>query len=159
MVVEGDKNVGGCILHRDTYMHRGVREHLVDQNVYQPLDKNAALRRMCVLRYKYDVFISKWYEKGQLSAAEKTFLLRARYLNPTTFARFRMSLKAHKNPWKMRPIVCCVGTFINYLSQWLDHWLQKLKPFMPSFLKDGNELLHLLHQLGSLPPGVYKHTY
>ena len=117
-------------------MHRGVKEHLGDMNVYQPLDKNAALRRMCVLRYKYDVFISKWYEEGQLSAAEKTFLLRARYMNPTTFARFRMSLKAHKNPWKMRPIVCCVGTFMNYLSQWLDHWLQKLKPFMPSFLKD-----------------------
>ena len=93
---------------------------------------------MCVLLYKFDVFISKWSEEGQLSAAEKTFLLQERYLNPTTFARFRMSLKVHKNPWKMRPIVCWVGTFINYLSQWLDHWLQKHKPFMPSFLKDGN---------------------
>ena len=43
---------------------------------------------------------------------------------------------------------------MNYLSQWLDHWLQKLKPFMPSFLKDGDQLLHLIHQLGPLPPGV-----
>ena len=79
-------------------MHRGVKEHLRDMNVYQPLDKDGALQRMCVLQYKYDLFIPKWFEEGQLSVAEKTFLLRARYMNPTTFAIFRMSLKAHKTP-------------------------------------------------------------
>eukprot|EP00985_Skeletonema_marinoi_P025303 scaffold18465_cov175-Skeletonema_marinoi.AAC.2 len=35
---------------------------------------------------------------------------------PDKLARFRMSLKAHKVPWKMRPIVCCAGTFMNCLS-------------------------------------------
>ena len=29
---------------------------------------------------------------------------------------------------------------------------------MPSFLKDGNKLLHLLHQLGPLPPGALLFT-
>ena len=43
---------------------------------------------------------------------------------------------------------------MNYLSQWLDHWLRKLKTFMPSFLNDGDQLLHLLHQLGQLPLGA-----
>ncbi|KAL7553244.1 hypothetical protein ACHAWF_016503 [Thalassiosira exigua] len=36
-------------------------------------------------------------------------------------AKFRMSLKAHKTPWKMRPIVCCAGTMLNYLSGRLDY--------------------------------------
>ena len=54
----------------------------------------------------------------------------------------------------MQPIICCVGTSMNYLSQWLDHWLKKLKTFMPSFLNDGDQLLHLLHQLGPLPLGA-----
>ena len=85
-------------------MHRGVKEHLGDMNVYQPLDKNVAIQQMCVLRYKYNVFISKWFEEGQLSAAEKTFLLRARYTNPTTFARFIMSPKAHKHRGKCGPL-------------------------------------------------------
>ena len=43
---------------------------------------------------------------------------------------------------------------MNYLSQWLDHWLQKLKPFIPSFLKDGDQLIQVLQQLGPLPPGA-----
>ena len=138
MVVEGDKNVGGCIVHRTTYVDRGMTEHLGDLNVYQPLDKDAAMRRLCVLRYKYDVFISKEYEERQLSPAEKIFLPHARYMNPITFTRFRISLKVHETPWQMRPIVSCVGTFMNYLNQRLVHWLQKLKPFMPSFLNDQN---------------------
>ena len=50
-------------------------------------------------------------------------------------------MKVHKNPWKMRPIVCCGGTFMNDWSKWLDFWLQKLKHFVPTFLKDGQTLL------------------
>ena len=62
-----------------------------------------------------------------------------------------MSLKAHKTPWKMRPIVACVGTFMNYLSCWLDYHLQKLKPLIKTYIKDSKELLTKLHELGALP--------
>ncbi|KAL7547896.1 hypothetical protein ACHAWF_011167 [Thalassiosira exigua] len=27
--------------------------------------------------------------------------------------KFRMSLKAHKTPWKIRPVVYCAGTMLN----------------------------------------------
>ena len=54
----------------------------------------------------------------------------------------------------MRPIICCVGTFMNNLSCWLDHWLQKLKPFTPSYLKDSNKLLLILKLLERLPEGA-----
>jgi len=63
-----------------------------------------------------------------------------------------MSLKAHKTPWKMRPIVCCAGTFINCLSRWLDYWLQKCKPFITTYLKDTGQLLDVLQYIGELPP-------
>ena len=46
-----------------------------------------------------------------------------------------------------------VRTFINNLSCWLDHWLQTLKQIIPSFLKDGDQLLQLLKLLGRFPPG------
>lgn len=65
-----------------------------------------------------------------------------------------MSLKAHKTPWKMRPIVCCVGTFMNCLSCWLDYHLQKLKHLIPTYIKDSKELLSRLKQLGILPPNA-----
>ena len=63
-----------------------------------------------------------------------------------------MSLKSHKTPWKSRPIAYCVSTFMSNLSCWLDHWLQKPKPFIPSYKKDMNQLLTLFESLGILPP-------
>jgi len=67
-------------------------------------------------------------------------------------AKFRMSLKAHKSPWKMHPIVCYAGTMLNNLSRWLDHWLQKTKPFIATYIKASGQLLDLLCNLGPLPP-------
>ena len=65
-----------------------------------------------------------------------------------------MSLKIHKNPWKMRPIVCSAGTFINNLSCWLDYQLQKLKHLIPTYIKDSGQLLDQLDELETLPPNA-----
>lgn len=93
--------------------------------------------------------------KHLLSKAEYTYLYRALRKYPEEkYARFRMSLKAHKTPWKMRPIVCCAGTFLNGLSKWLDFQLRELKQFIPSYLKDSNDLLRQLKSLGHLPPNA-----
>ena len=65
-----------------------------------------------------------------------------------------MSPKAHKQPWKMRPIVSCCGTCLNNLSRWLVHHLQKLKPLIHSYVRNNNELLDILSDLDYLPPGA-----
>ena len=52
-----------------------------------------------------------------------------------------MTAKVHKTPWKMRPIVCCAGTFMNDWSKWLDYWLQQLKPEVPTYTKDSQQIL------------------
>ncbi|KAL7537644.1 hypothetical protein ACHAWF_014370 [Thalassiosira exigua] len=65
-----------------------------------------------------------------------------------------MSLKAHKTPYKMRPIVCCAGTYANCLSKWIDYWLQKLKCFVPTYIKDSTSLLDQLDELEDLPPNA-----
>ncbi len=61
-----------------------------------------------------------------------------------------MTLKAHKSPWKMRPIVCCAGTSLNYMSKWLDFWLQKLKPQVKTYIRDSSDLIDKLKRLGRL---------
>ena len=48
-----------------------------------------------------------------ISEAEFIFLHRARKRNSDKLAKFRMIMKVHKDPWKMRPIVCCAGTLMN----------------------------------------------
>jgi len=141
IAIEADKNLGGCFLHRDTYITRGVSEHLGNTSVYQPLTKRVAIIYQNKLRNKVKSFAAKWRGRGVLSKAERTYLHQAIESSPRQFARFRMSLKAHKTPWKMRPIVCCAGTFMNNLSCWLDYWLQKLKGFVPTYIQDSNHLL------------------
>ena len=154
IIIEADKNLGGSILCRDTYISRGISEHLGNTNVYKPLTKREATTRNNVLRNKVKAYISRWRGLRVLTKAETVYLQRSIEYNPDAFARFRMSLKIHKTPWKMRPIVCSAGTFINNLSCWLDYQLQKLKHLLPTYIKDSGQLLDILKLLGILPPNA-----
>ena len=51
----------------------------------------------------------------------------------------------------LRHSSCC-------LSRWLDHWLQKLKPFIKTYIKNITQLLELLEAFGILPPNVHLFT-
>ena len=154
IIIEADKNLGGCILLRDTYISRAISEHLSNRAVYQLLTAQEALTHVRKLRRTLRDFMATWRARRVISKAEYVFLDRYIDQNKDRFARFRMSLKAHKNPWKMRPIVCCVGTSLNGLSVWLDYWFQKLVPLIPTYLRDSKHLLDLLADLGPLPPNA-----
>ena len=54
----------------------------------------------------------------------------------------------------MRPIVCCAGTFMNDWSKWLDYQLQQLKPLVPTYLRDSQQVLGDMRDL-QLPPNAY----
>ena len=66
------------------------------------------------LDYLFEGWMTKYHVRlKQISNAEATFLKQAREQNPDQLARFWMTAKVHKTPWKMRPIVCCAGTWMN----------------------------------------------
>ena len=75
------------------------------------------------------------------SKAEATFLSRTFRRDADKLARFRMMPKIHKNPFKLRGLVCSAGTFANDWSKWLDYQLKKLLPFIKSYLRDSQTLL------------------
>ena len=150
IIVEGDKNLGPCILERSYYIWRAFKDHLGDINNYKQLTPNQAFCIQRGLQYKFRAWLSKfgyrrrWKKPPEyvtLSEAETTFLRRAIKKFPDKLARFRLTCKVHKTPWKTRPIVCCAGTFMNYWSKWLDYWFQKLTPSVPTYLKNGDQLL------------------
>ena len=89
-----------------------------------------------------------------ISKAEQTFLTRAIQQYPDKLARFRMMCKIHKTPWKMCPVVCCAGTFMNCWSKWLDFWLQTLKPFVPTFVPSDEQVLDHIEWL-DLPSNAH----
>jgi hypothetical protein len=76
-----------------------------------------------------------------ISKAEFTVLTRDLKFYSDKLARFWQMCKTQKTPLKMQPIICCAGTFMHFWSKWLDVWLQKLKPFIPSSLKNGDQRL------------------
>ena len=69
-----------------------------------------------------------------------------------------MTAKIHKNPWKMRPVVCCSGTMMNSWSKWLDYWLHKLKHLIPTYIKDSQQVLDEIKTI-NLPPNKKLFTY
>jgi sulfur relay (sulfurtransferase) DsrC/TusE family protein len=164
IVISADKNLGPCIMDRVIYIRKGCSEHLGNGRQYKILTAQEAKTKMTELHYKLSEFRTEFHYKPKLdmqkglrpkvtpiSDAEDTFLLRAVKRNPAKLARFRMTYKIHKDPPKMRPIVCCSGTFMNDWSKWLDYQLQKLKPFVSSYLRDTQQLLDEMKQLEQLP--------
>ena len=110
ITIEADKNLGGYILDHTVYCTTGVQEHLRNTTVYKRLTKYQAFGAIKMLRYHAGIFLSKFQD--DISTAEYTFLHEAMFKYPDKLACSRMSLKAHMTPWKIRPIVWCVGTFI-----------------------------------------------
>ena len=156
--LETDKGLGPAAYWRLKYAERVCAEHLGNTVNYQQLTPaQAQVKQQGLHRYIFPAWLNKFYfepncrppKNGEvaISKAEATFLRRALKKYPNKFARFRMSMKVHKKsaqfntPFKFRPIGCCVGTFINDWSRWLDWQLQALKPYIESYLQDGFQLI------------------
>lgn len=162
IIIEGDKNLGPCILDRSHYIVRGCQEHLASTRNYRQLTSQQAMTHQRGLQIQFRDWLGKFRPRFEqespvnyttISDAEATFLRRAYKKFPDKLARFRMTAKVHKTPYKFRPVVCCVGTFMNAWSQWLDYWLQTLKPTVPTYVKDSQQVLDELSSI-VLPPNA-----
>ena len=166
-ISNADKNCGPYITERAYYTKRGCTEHLANTRNYQQLSQRMANAKHLGLLRIFDQWLGIYGHRDPkdppvdyvtISEAEDTFLRRARTLHLTDkLARFRMTAKVHKSPWKMRPIVCCVGTLMNDWSRWLDYWLKQLKCHVPTYVKDSQEVLDQIKDL-TLPPNAYLFT-
>ncbi len=92
---------------------------------------SAAQAKIC---YLYHKFINK--NRDALGEATLTFMLRGYRSFGDKIAKFRTTVKIHKNPWKLRPAVAKCGTILECMSKWLDFKLQKLVGLMPAVVKD-----------------------
>ena len=70
---------------------------------------------------------------------------------PDKIARFRMTLKVHKDPPAFRPLVCCAGTFMNCWSRWIDSKFQLLRRYIPTDIASTAALVAHLQAIGYLP--------
>jgi hypothetical protein len=163
IIADGDKNLGPYITERSYYIHRGCKEHLSNTRNYRQISRQMAITLQRGLIYRFLNWLDKYRPRREretpvewvcISEGQETYLRRAYENYPADkLSRFRMTAKVHKTPWKMRPIVCCVGTLMNAWSKWLDYQLQTLKYLVPTYVKDSQ---HVLDEIATLfiPPNA-----
>ena len=151
-VIMADKNCGDACIDTEHLTERGVTEHLGNSKVYIRMTKKEAYAHLAGVERMVASFASKWQDN--LSKAEHTYLRRGIKKYRGKLARFYMTIKVHKDPYKFRPIVATCGTVLSALSSWLDYKLQQLKPYISTYIKDSDDFRKQVHELGPLPPNA-----
>ena len=145
LIVPCDKNLGPGIIERHDYLKIAMRDHLSDTTTYKSLTTSE------IDRYSSDMTknILGWMKTHHktLTKMERAFLRKKLKSNQSPYARFYLTLKAHKlkpgqtvDHLKSRPIVSCPGSLLHGLGVWVDQKLQEVAQRIVSYFKNTLEL-------------------
>ena len=158
LIVPRDKNVGPAIIERHDYLKIAMRDHLLDTKTYKLLNQSEIERFAGTIKKS----ILGWLKTHHkiLTKMERAFIREKLDSNKAPYARFYMTLKAHKlkqgqnvDHLKSRPIVSCPGSLLHGLGIWVDRKLQDVAKTTISYFKNSLELKEQLTQL-NLPPNA-----
>ena len=76
IIATSDKNLGPCILEREVYIQRCLKEHLSNTTTYQQLDDDEASFRFNAIRIRLSQIIKDAALRKQLAKNENFFLKR-----------------------------------------------------------------------------------
>ena len=145
LIVPCDKNLGPAIIERHDYQKIAMRDHLSDTTTYKSLTTSEIDRYSSEIK-KYILGWLKKYNK-KLTKMECAFLRKELKSNQSPYARFYLTLKAHKlkpgqtvDQLKSRPIVSCPGSLLHGLGIWVDRKLQEVAQNTISYFKNTLEL-------------------
>ena len=110
VVLMADKNMGVVLMLREIYNRRVFSEHLDNEQVYQRLTPAQAQAKQIQISYLFDSFRTR--HADALEEPVCIFLGRCKRLYRNKIAKFYGTIKIHKSPWKVRPIVSKVGTYL-----------------------------------------------
>ena len=145
LIVPCDKNLGPTIIERHDYLKIAMQDHLSDTTTYKSLTTSE------IDRYSSDITknILGWLKTHHktLTKMERAFLRKKLKSNQSPYARFYLTLKAHKlkpgqmvDQLKSRPIVSCPGSLLHGLGVWRDQKLQEVAQRTVSYFKNTLEL-------------------
>ena len=145
LIVPCNKNLGPAIIERPDYLKIAMRDHLTDTTTYKSLTTSE------IDRYSSEIknHILGWLKTHhkRLTKMERAFLCKELKSNQSPFARFYLTLKAHKlkpgqtvDQLKSRPIVSCPGSLLHGLGVWVDRKLQEVAQNTISYFKNTLEL-------------------
>ncbi len=148
LIIQADKNLGPCIIERDQYIKRALKDHLLDTTTYRQLTPFEKHNKIHHLQRLLNNFID--LHKQHLPKEDVKFLKRSASVTDP-LPKFYLTAKVHKTPWKTRPIVSLSGSLLHGLGQWTDKILQPFVKELPSYVQSSFELKELLLNLPPLP--------
>ena len=156
VIAKADKNLGPCILERDSYIRFALNDHLNCRDTYKKLSKDSALQHMATVRKKVNSFLYK--HRKTLTNEEKLFIRKRTAEVEDPFPVLYLLMKVHKQPLKTRPVVSCSGSLLHPLGVWLDTALQPIATSLPSFIGSSYDLKEALQNIDILPPSALLFT-
>jgi len=140
VVLLADKNLGPVTMDRKEYVERVLSEHLANKTAYQKMtEKQAKIKLNDLKEYFIHLFLNK-NNNFHLTETELKYFFRSLNNINLRIPQFYGMVKIHKTPWTLRPVVSCCGSLSAIASTWLDFHLQKLKKFVPSYIRDSKQL-------------------
>ena len=131
LIVPCDKNLGPAIIERQDYLKIAMRDHLSDTTTYKSLSTGDIDRYSSEINKNILDWLKTYNKK--LTKMERAFIREEVKSNQSPFARFNLTLKAHKlkpgqtvDQLKSRLIVSCPGSLLHGLSVWVDRKVQKV---------------------------------
>ena len=155
IIKDSDKNLGICIMSRDNYIKSIMEEHLLKNDIYERISEMRATSMMSKIEKEIKIMVNEG--NLELTKDDRTFFQR-NFEQKHRIPVFYGTPKIHKSKmanglYKTRPVVAKVGSFIEIASKFCDHYLEKLIPFVKTYLKDSFELLDDLSKIPQpLPP-------
>ena len=162
ITLETDKNLGPAIMGRREYIECVLKEHLLCGKTYTQIPKRTAINRLKAIRIRIIKIVHEFDRKGKkekepnnLPENEKIYFTRLFEMDENEDFRipqFYGNPKVHKKKkpgslhFPLRPVVAQCGSFLAYISQYLDFKLQPFTKFLPSFIKDSTEFVDILRQ-------------
>ena len=151
-----DKNLGPAIIERGEYIRLSLKEHLLNKQNYTQLQPTEA--EHLLMKMKDDTCSLFVEHANKLSKHEikyfRNFILKL----PTSLRipQYYGMPKVHKQkiPIPLRPVVSQCGSYTAFISTWIDNKLQPLKHFLPSYIKNSQDLLDIIDTLPPLPPNA-----
>jgi hypothetical protein len=150
-VFPADKNLGPCIIERDTYIQRALQDHLNDTSTYTRLTKLEADNKIRLITRQVKDFLDNF--KTVITKSDLTYLRRS-ILVADPYPKFYLTAKVHKTPWKTRPIVSISGSLLHGLGRWVDKMLQQYSRTIPTYINSSFALKDELVKLPNLPPNA-----
>ena len=120
---------------------------LDDKEVYQPLVKDPTKDMI----KKINERIQKSYHQGNIDKETQQYLMAS---GEERAGRFYLLPKIHKEGCPGRPVISGCNTPTEKISQFVDHHLRPLVPNIASYIKDTNDFLRKLKNVGTLPDGA-----